>query len=90
MSHAENRFVAGPRQRGSDTDKGRVYIKYGPPDDIDYHTSAAGDKPHEVWHYTTRGNYRFIFRDRRGSGNYELVHSTYPGEAYNPYWRDEL
>ncbi len=90
MSHAENRFAARHRQRGSDTDKGRVYIKYGPPDDIDYHTSAAGQKPYEVWLYQRKGEYTFVFRDRWGGGVYELVHSTYPGEMYNPYWRNDL
>lgn len=90
MNHTENRFVERRRKRGSDTDKGRVYIKYGPPDEIDYHTSAAGQKPYEAWLYEQKGDYQFIFRDRRGSGIYELVHSTYPGEVYNPYWRSDF
>ena len=57
---------------------------YGRPDEIDYHTSAAGQKPYEVWFYEQQGRYEFVFRDLRGSGVYELVHSAYPGELYNP------
>lgn len=90
MSYVENRFSQGRGKRGADTDRGRTYIRYGAPDDIDYHMSAAGQKPYEVWIYEKRGRYEFVFRDRRGNGIYELVHSTYPGELYNPYWNREL
>ncbi|HEY5214086.1 MAG TPA: GWxTD domain-containing protein [Acidobacteriaceae bacterium] len=34
------------------TDRGRVYILYGPPDSIDAHLSVRGaTKPYELWHY---------------------------------------
>ena len=88
MHYVETHFGAGVR--GSDTDRGRVYIQYGPPDDIDYRTSAAGQKPSEVWFYETHRRYEFVFRDRRGTGVYELVHSSYPGEMSNPYWWREF
>ncbi len=88
MHYVETHFGAGVR--GSDTDRGRVYIQYGPPDDIDYRTSAAGQKPSEVWFYETARRYEFVFRDRRGTGVYELVHSSYPGEMSNPYWWREF
>ncbi len=88
MHYVETHFGAGVR--GKDTDRGRVYIQYGPPDDIDYRTSAAGQKPSEVWFYETHRRYEFVFRDRRGTGFYELVHSTYPGEMSNPYWWREF
>ena len=90
VHYVETHFGIGKRQRGSDTDRGRVYIQYGPPDDIDYRTSAAGQKPSEVWFYETHRRYEFVFRDRRGTGFYELVHSTYPGEMSNPYWWREF
>lgn len=90
MKYAENQFAAQVNQRGSDTDKGRVYIKYGPPDDIQYNTLATGEKSYEIWVYEKQGRYEFVFRDRHGNGIYELVHSTMPGERYNPNWRDEL
>ncbi len=90
MRYAENNFSSGHKKRGSDTDKGRVYIQYGPPDDIQYNTGGAGKKPFEAWSYEKQRRSEFIFRDRRGVGTYELVHSTHPGERYNPDWRDEL
>lgn len=90
VHHADIRFQGNLGVRGSNTDKGRVYIKYGPPDDVDYYTSAAGQKPYEVWFYDKSGRYQFVFRDRRGLGNFELVHSNYPGELQNPLWHREL
>ncbi len=86
MRHAEDHFFGGHGKRGSDTDKGRVYIKHGPPDDVTYGTSASGRKPYEIWTLEQRGRTQFIFRDQRGLGVFELVHSTHPGEVYNPGW----
>ena len=91
MQYTENNFSGAPGKKGSDTHKGRVYIKYGPPDDIEYNMGGAGSgKPYEVWTYERQGRYTFTFRDRRGLGIYELVHSTYPGELSNPNWEEEL
>ena len=90
MSEANGRFGAGSRRKGIDTDRGRVLVHYGPPDDIAYNTSAAGRRPYEVWVYEAERRYEFVFRDRRGVGVYELIHSTYPGELQNPYWAQEF
>ncbi|MFT5368732.1 MAG: GWxTD domain-containing protein [Candidatus Latescibacterota bacterium] len=86
MHYVDRNFSVG-RQRGSDMDKGRVYIQYGPPADILYQTSAAGQRPFELWVYEIQRRYEFVFRDRRGVGVYELVHSTHPGEPSNPFWQ---
>ena len=88
MRHAEDHFFGGHGKRGSDTDKGRVYIKYGPPDDLQYGTSASGQKPYEIWTLEKKGRNEFVFRDQRGLGVFELVHSTYPGEVHNPHWNE--
>lgn len=84
MHYVETNFSRTNTQEAIDTDRGRVYIKYGPPDDIERNASSAEDKASEVWHY---GRYEFIFRDANGLGVYRLVHSTYPGEVYNPDWQ---
>ncbi len=87
LQYADENFTSEPGKRGSDTDKGRVYIKYGPPDERDYTTSAAGGKAIDTWIYEKSGRYIFVFFDRRGTGIYELVHSTMSGEVYNPEWQ---
>ncbi|MDA0710317.1 MAG: GWxTD domain-containing protein [bacterium] len=84
MNYVETHFSRSNREEPVDTDRGRVYIKYGPPDDIDRVSSSAEEKASEVWHY---GRHQFIFRDSNGLGVYRLVHSTYPGEIYNPEWQ---
>ena len=84
MHYVETNFSRTNTQEAIDTDRGRVYITYGPPDDIERNASSSGDKPSEVWHY---GRNHFIFRDVNGLGVYRLVHSTYPGEVYNPEWQ---
>ena len=90
MRYSDNNFSGGQRTEGYDTDKGRVYVKYGPPSDREYRSAVDSVKPYEIWTYQSQGTYEFIFRDRRGLGVYELVHSTYPGELYNPEWPNEI
>jgi len=88
--YADENFTSTPGKLGSDTDKGRVYIKYGPPSDRDFQTSAAAGKAVDTWIYEKSGRYVFVFVDLRGTGVYELVHSTMSGELYNPNWRDSI
>ncbi len=82
MEYVETNFTSSNAMSAADTDRGRVYIKYGSPDDIE-HRSSVDDKSSEIWHYR---QYIFIFRDPNGLGVYRLMHSTYPGELYNPDW----
>jgi hypothetical protein len=90
MRFSDNNFSGSHRQKGYDTAKARVYVKYGPPSERDYRSAVDSVKPYEVWTYEETGTYEFVFRDRRGIGVYELVHSTYPGELYNPNWQNEI
>lgn len=87
VQYADQNFTAQSGKLGSETEKGRVYIKYGPPDERDYTTSAAGGRAIDTWIYEKAGRYIFVFYDRRGTGVYELVHSTMSGEMYNPDWQ---
>jgi GWxTD domain-containing protein len=90
MRFSDNNFSGSHKQEGYDTQKARVYVKYGPPSERDYRSAVDSVKPCEVWTYEEQGMYEFIFRDRRGIGVYELVHSTFPGELYNPNWQNEI
>ena len=88
MSYADAHLREG-RTKGSDTDRGRVYVLYGPPAEVEKHTTPLQSKSYEVWTYERGGHYEFVFLDRRGAGAYELVHSTMPGERYDPMWQSE-
>jgi len=86
MQFADTQFREG-KKKGSDTDRGRVFIRYGPPSDIQRYMTRSIGKAYQIWTYQKTGNYEFVFIDRRGTGAYELVHSNMPGERYNPYWK---
>ena len=89
MRYADERFSARPGQKGSDTDQGRIHIKYGLPTDIERSPFSATGKAFEIWTYEHLNYYEFVFLDRLGDGVYEMIHATMPGERYNPNWRDE-
>ncbi len=63
------------------TDKGRVYITYGPPDNITTDTFQADGKNVETWYYRRRG-LRLVFTDQSGFGDYRLTTPLPPGEKF--------
>jgi GWxTD domain-containing protein len=73
---------------GWKTDQGIVFLKYGPPTDVERHPSEAGTKPYEVWRYENlEGGVIFVFIDRTGFSQYELIHSTKRGELSDQNWQ---
>jgi GWxTD domain-containing protein len=54
------------------TDQGRIYIRYGSPDQIEDIPATQDNPPLQVWQYLSQ-NHRFVFADRHGFGRYELV-----------------
>jgi GWxTD domain-containing protein len=76
---------------GWKTDRGRVYIIYGPPDDIERHPADISDVAWERWHYySLEGGIEFIFADLSGFENYIQVHSTAKGEYRDPNWYERM
>lgn len=69
------------------TDRGRVYIVYGPPDNIDRHPNEPGYRPYEVWTFNSiQGGVMFAFVQRASGGDYELMHSTHRNELHDANW----
>lgn len=78
---------------GFRTDRGRVYLVYGPPTDIDRQTVNTNAVGVERWTYDNipgEGRSEFVFADRYSSGQLELVHSDVRGEVSLPNWQDQL
>ena len=78
---------------GWQTDRGRVLVKYGSPIAIEPHLYDIDMKPYEVWQYNNipgEGQSVFVFADRNGFGQFELIHSTVSGERTLPNWEAEL
>ncbi len=81
-------------KKGYESDRGRVYLQYGAPDQIsDQHNEPAA-YPYEIWHYYILGNQRdkrFVFRTKDAVTNdFVLIHSTAIGELSNPMWQQDI
>jgi GWxTD domain-containing protein len=87
---AETAFNQGFR-KGWRSDRGRVLIKYGEPSEIERFPSSISNRPYEIWHYNEiEGGVIFVFLDKSGFGDLELVHSTARNELQNPDWQNML
>ncbi len=92
LEEANRRFSQGSTS-GYKMDKGRIFIKYGEPQNIERENSSSNQKPYEIWQYENvpgQGNVIFVFADRMGFGRYELIHSTAIGEVHNENWRQAV
>jgi GWxTD domain-containing protein len=90
VAYANNQYKTGFRE-GWKTDRGRVYIVYGTPDDIERHANELDKKPYEVWSYNSiQGGVQFIFGDRTGFSDYILLHSTHRSELHDENWQRQL
>ncbi|MBU1708217.1 GWxTD domain-containing protein [bacterium] len=86
-----NRRYSYLKKEGWKTDRGRVFIQLGAADLIDYNTASQEVPDYEVWYYDKiEGGVKFVFADRAGFGNLELVHSTKRGEMYDSNWLEKL
>lgn len=82
-----NRRYGYLKQAGWKTDRGRVFILYGEPNQVTRNYGVAEMPDHEVWQYDQlEGGSIFIFYDKSGFGDLDLVHSTKRGEIFNPNW----
>ncbi|MFH0778338.1 MAG: GWxTD domain-containing protein [Candidatus Eisenbacteria bacterium] len=65
----ENFSSLGPGWR---TDRGRIYIRRGPPDHTETRPMGPSPRPYVIWYYFEQ-NVTFVFVDRMGLGDYELA-----------------
>ncbi len=61
---------------GRINDMGKIYIKYGPPDYIYREDFSLEGRAYQIWYYQSI-NRRFLFVDKYGTGDYELVPPGY-------------
>jgi len=77
---------------GFETDRGRVFLQYGPPSNILKSDREPGADPYHVWHYAStnngQNNIRFVFHNADLVTNeYQLIHSTAINEIRNDQWQ---
>lgn len=76
-----NREFRYLRRDGWKTDRGRIYIIHGEPDQIDDYPMSMSYPPYQIWHYYKSGLYRrFAFLDEDHDGEYKL---QYPYDGLN-------
>lgn len=68
------------------TDRGRIYLKYGPPDEILSRPQPPGTLPYEVWKYTRGKLRKYCFLDLTRFGNYVLIYTNDLHEPSRPNW----
>jgi len=90
-----NRLFKGSGLYGFETDRGRVFIQYGKPNDRVIVNNESGALPYEIWQYYSLdkqpGPGIFLFyKSGNSMGDYILLHSTVIGEKRNGSWRSLL
>ena len=91
--------------KGYDTDRGRVYLQYGPPDQRVKSDVEPSAYPYEIWEYYSlydkslslvypdnkQSNKKFVFYNPdKVTNRYSLIHSTAKGEIYNERWELQI
>jgi GWxTD domain-containing protein len=71
--HAMESFSTLSQANGTKTDRGRIYILYGPPTRTD-RVLNLNTAPQETWYYDAI-QIKFVFVDQSRSGNYKLFSS---------------
>jgi len=93
-----NKLYTAHGTLGYETDRGFMYLKYGPPSDIITVENESGTLPYEIWQYNTltQTNHKevtdaaFLFYRPQGAFDYKLLHTTIDGEVQNEAWRTYL
>ncbi|MDX1941284.1 MAG: GWxTD domain-containing protein [Saprospiraceae bacterium] len=91
----DKRFNSGFRY-GFETDRGFIFLKYGPPNDIEFREDEPSAPPYEIWSYydfpaTKQNNVKFVFYNPSlAPGDFHLLHTDAIGELNNPQWELQL
>jgi GWxTD domain-containing protein len=67
------------------TDRGRIYLRYGRPDEM-LQRPVASPRPYEAWRYTRDRGYWYVFVDRNSMGDYELIATNDRREPGRQQW----
>ncbi len=90
---ARERYSEPMVSQGEVSERGRIFVKYGPPTQVDSQPFGQDTVPFVVWNYDNipgEGRALFVFADSFSSGRFELIHSDVTGEVTLPDWREEL
>jgi GWxTD domain-containing protein len=90
IEYANSNFTSMGKP-GWKSDRGRILLIYGEPDEYERFPSSMNLLPYIVWVYhNLEGGQQFVFSDLDGFGEYQLIHSTYRKELQNPDWQSMI
>lgn len=92
IAEANRRFREGGASQvpGWRTDRGRIFVRYGAPDETLERRQAGSTNPYDVWKFTRTRALKFVFMDLTGFGNYVLIFTNDQHESGRPNWQDLL
>lgn len=70
IEYCKQHFSKG--DKGYKSDRAKVYMKFGPPDQVESNPFERSSQPYEIWYYYNT-NRRFVFVDVSGFGEYVLT-----------------
>lgn len=72
------------------TDRGRIFVTYGEPDEVLRRPQSGATNPYEAWKFTRGRLRKFVFYDETGIGNYVLIWTNEQREPSRPNWAELL
>ncbi|UCD38330.1 MAG: hypothetical protein JSW54_02290, partial [Fidelibacterota bacterium] len=79
------------RSRRGLSEQARVVFLYGLPARIESHPATSIEREYQTWTYAYQDSTdQFVFLDRKGYGEFDLVHATLPGGRSNENWEREI
>lgn len=89
VAHVAREFSERSGQPGARTARGRIYLKYGPPD-VKQIAPMSGNRAVELWKYTRTRSVKFAFLDETGFQNFVLVYTNDPNDQGVADWQDRI
>jgi GWxTD domain-containing protein len=93
LNYCARKFAFGAF-KGHQTDMGRIYLRFGPPNRMIKASNERGTRPYEIWFYTEldkHTNINILFGQMSGMANERvIIHSSDPAFYFNPNWPNIL
>ena len=92
VAYVQREFREGGRagRSGVRTDRGRIYLKWGAPDQINELQISGTNRVVQIWKYTIRQALKYAFLDESGFRTYNLVFTTDRTERLLPDWAERV
>ncbi len=95
IDYANKKFSFGLKSKfpklGYTTDRGKIYITYGNPDEMLIRSNMQFICPYQIWIYNSiQGGVMFYFVDEFDINSWKLVHSSAKGEVYDINWKNKI